>query len=89
LAIGSIVGDIKVQAEAGDLIINAWDPHSAPGNGNDGDASFDGHLGRASSILLTQSVWFNPAMRRKENYRFLHTTQKHPQGLNNTLYPSN
>lgn len=32
------------------LFINAWDPHSIPGNGNTQDNSLDGHMGRATMI---------------------------------------
>lgn len=69
MPIGSILGDIKVQSQNGDLIVNAWDPHSAPGNGNDGDNSFDGQIGRATGILLTQTNWFNPALNDPEVYQ--------------------
>jgi len=58
-----VQGDIIQKAEAGDLIINPWDPHSAPGNGNDGDRSFDGAMGKASGILLTQTAWFNDKLK--------------------------
>lgn len=58
-----LVGDIIQQAKEHDLIINAWDPHSAPGNGNDADASFDGAMGKATGILLTQTAWLNETLR--------------------------
>lgn len=32
------------------LIVNCWDPHSVPGNGNGADASLDGQMGRCSMI---------------------------------------
>lgn len=32
------------------LFINAWDPHSIPGNGNKQDNSLDGHMGRTTMI---------------------------------------
>lgn len=62
-----IVGDIIETAEEYDLIINAWDPHSAPGNGNDADASFDGSMGKGSAILLTQTSWLNTHLRSKNS----------------------
>jgi hypothetical protein len=58
-----IIGDIIKTAREGDLIINAWDPHSAPGNGNDADGSFDGAMGKGSGILLTQTSWLNKTLR--------------------------
>lgn len=61
-----IYGDIVQAAQEGDLIINAWDPHSAPGNGNDADASFDGAMGKGSGILLTQTAWINEKLTQKE-----------------------
>jgi hypothetical protein len=32
------------------LFVNAWDPHSIPGNGNFQDNSLDGYIGRTSTI---------------------------------------
>lgn len=58
-----IIGDILKTSEEGDLIINAWDPHSAPGNGNDADKSFDGAMGKGSGILLTQTSWLNKTLK--------------------------
>ncbi|MBM3201785.1 MAG: hypothetical protein FJZ56_05200 [Chlamydiae bacterium] len=62
-----IVGNILETAEEGDFIVNAWDPHSAPGNGNDNDRSFDGAMGMGAAILLTQTGWLNPHLRNEEN----------------------
>lgn len=62
-----IIGDIVQTAREGDLIINAWDPHSAPGNGNDADRSFDGAMGKSSGILLTQTSWLNETLRNKDS----------------------
>lgn len=61
-----VIGDIIKTAREGDLIVNAWDPHSAPGNGNDADASFDGAMGKGSGILLTQTSWLNETLRSKD-----------------------
>ena len=58
-----IIGDILKTAKEHDLIINAWDPHSAPGNGNDVDHSFDGAMGKGTAILLTQTSWLNKHLR--------------------------
>ena len=62
-----IIGDIVQTAREGDLIVNAWDPHSAPGNGNDADHSFDGAMGRGSGILLTQTAWLNETLSKPES----------------------
>lgn len=59
--------DILHIAQEGDLIVNAWDPHSAPGNGNDNDPSFDGALGKGSGILPTQTSWLNHTLRSRES----------------------
>jgi hypothetical protein len=64
-----IIGDIVDTVQEGDLVVNAWDPHSAPGNGNDGDRSFDGAMGRGSGILATQTSWLNPTLKSKEALR--------------------
>lgn len=66
-----IVGDIIKTAQEGDLIINAWDPHSAPGNGNDADYSFDGAMGKGSGILLTQTSWLNDTLKDKSSLRIV------------------
>lgn len=62
-----IIGDITEVAQERDLIINAWDPHSAPGNGNDTDFSFDGAMGKSTGILLTQTSWFNETLKSKNS----------------------
>lgn len=62
-----IIGDIITTARERDLIINAWDPHSAPGNGNDADHSFDGAMGKGSGILLTQTSWLNKLLRNQNS----------------------
>jgi hypothetical protein len=64
---GTVVGDIIETAKEFDLVINSWDPNSAPGNGNDGDRSFDGAIGKATGVLLTQTAWFNEALRKPES----------------------
>lgn len=56
---GLIVGDILQTAKEQDLIVNAWDPHSVVGNGNDGDWSLDGVLGGGTGIGSTQTPWIN------------------------------
>ncbi len=62
-----VIGDIIKTAKEQDLIINAWDPHSAPGNGNDGDNSFDGAMGKGSGILLVQTSWLNETLRSEDS----------------------
>lgn len=62
-----IIGDIIHTAQEGDFIVNAWDPHSAPGNGNDADKSFDGAMGKGSGIMLTQTSWLNETLRCKDS----------------------
>ena len=62
-----IIGDIIKTAQQGDLIINAWDPHSAPGNGNDADHSFDGSMGKGSGIPLIQTSWLNKILRNQDS----------------------
>jgi hypothetical protein len=59
----TVLGDIVCESKEGDFIVNAWDPHSAVGNGNDNDYSYDGALGRASGMLVTDSAWFNESLR--------------------------
>lgn len=44
------------------LIVNSWDPHSFPGNGNKGDNSLDGWIGRHSLIQFFGSGLTNPGL---------------------------
>jgi hypothetical protein len=67
LTIKTIIGDILETSQEGDLIVNAWDPHSAPGNGNDSDPSFDGAMGKGSGILLTQTAWLNEQLKNENS----------------------
>ena len=67
LKVGIINGDILRTAKEGDMIVNAWDPHSAPGNGNDADRSFDGAMGKGTAIGLTQLAWINPYISKKSD----------------------
>ena len=60
--------DILKQAQKHDLIINAWDPHSLPGNGCDSDRSLDGALGKGSGIPLTQTAWLNTHLTDLDRY---------------------
>ena len=41
------------------LFINAWDPWSIVGNGNNGDTSLDGYWGRISASALLASPFIN------------------------------
>ncbi len=45
------------------LFVNAWDPHSLPGNGNAGDISLDGYVGRSSAVHLYGWGVSNPYLR--------------------------
>jgi hypothetical protein len=42
------------------LFVNAWDPHSYAGNGNKGDQSLDGFIGRHSAVSYLSCVKLNP-----------------------------
>ena len=45
------------------LYVNAWDPHSAVGNGNAGDPTLDGVFGRRSDMAFMSLPFINPAIR--------------------------
>lgn len=60
-------GELPEVVKEGEMIVNAWDPHSIPGNGNDKDNSFDGVLGKHSAIGMTQSTWMNPHLKLNPN----------------------
>ena len=44
------------------LFINAWDPHSVEGNGNEADPSLDGYMGRDTNIAVNGTPMTNPHM---------------------------
>ena len=44
------------------LYVNAWDPHSVPGNGNANDNSLDGQFGRRSAIGMLGWGLSNPKL---------------------------
>jgi hypothetical protein len=46
------------------LVGNAWDCHSILGNGNKGDSSIDGHIGRVSAIQFLGLGLTNPHLRK-------------------------
>jgi hypothetical protein len=48
------------------LIVNAWDPHSVPGNGNGGDDSLDGFIGRSTAIQFAGWGQSNPSLLSNE-----------------------
>ena len=47
------------------LFVNAWDPFSMPGNGNEGDDSLDGYWGRSSAIAALSWPLSNPHLKYK------------------------
>ena len=60
-------GDIVKIAQKHDMIVNPWDPHSLPGNGNDNDLSFDGVMGKHAA-LGTQAPHLNPFLSNSHHY---------------------
>ena len=42
------------------LYVNAWDPHSIVGNGNENDRSLDGFFGRTTAMAFLSLPCFNP-----------------------------
>lgn len=62
---GTVNGDyVNLYLNQSDLnervFVNAWDPWSVPGNGNDGDNSIDGWWGRSTAISLLGWPLVNP-----------------------------
>jgi hypothetical protein len=54
----------KTQAELGTILyVNAWDPFSMLGNGNNHDNSLDGFVGRSSAVAVLGWPKTNPHMR--------------------------
>ena len=50
------------------LFVNAWDPWSVPGNGNAGDNSLDGWIGRSTDISILGTAITNPFLSVARNY---------------------
>ena len=50
------------------LFVNAWDMLSIPGNGNKGDSSLDGRIGRVTNIALNGTSMTNPYLINTANY---------------------
>jgi len=55
------------------LFVNAWDPWSVVGNGNNSDNSLDGHVGRSSDAAILSSGLTNPFLTNDTSYTFLET----------------
>jgi hypothetical protein len=55
-------GDIPGILEPDTLYMNAWDPHSVVGNGNEGDRSLDGYFGRLSDMGYMSIPDINPCV---------------------------
>ena len=53
------------------LFMNAWDPHSVVGNGNESDRSLDGWFGRLSNLALLCTPATNPNMLRPEAFVYV------------------
>ena len=58
--IGRIPAVWKGTEASSKLFVNAWDPHSYAGNGNKGDNSLDGYVGRHSAVSYLSCVELNP-----------------------------
>jgi hypothetical protein len=50
------------------LFVNAWDPWSFVGNGNNNDNSLDGYVGRVSAVAMICSPLTNYYLCNKQNY---------------------
>ena len=63
--IPSIFNDLDTEKT---LFMNAWDPHSVVGNGNESDRSLDGWFGRLGDLALLCTPATNPHMLRPEAF---------------------
>jgi hypothetical protein len=54
------IPDILTEETQDTLFVNAWDPHSVVGNGNEGDLSIDGFFGRSSDMGFMSHPDINP-----------------------------
>jgi len=51
---------------AGSMFVNAWDPHSIVGNGNAGDHSLDGFMGRCTEMAALSFPGTNTQIQYKQ-----------------------
>ena len=50
------------------LYVNAWDPHSIVGNGNEFDNSLDGYFGRSTAMGFLSCPFINEDLLKEQNY---------------------
>ena len=50
-------------------VVNSWDPHSFPGNGNFADKSLDGWYGRSTDAGVLGNPLTNKRLRERDAYR--------------------
>ena len=53
------------------LFVNAWDMLSVPGNGNEGDKSLDGYIGRNTAIAVLGTGLTNPFLKDNGNGNYI------------------
>lgn len=58
------------------LYVNAWDPHSFVGNGNEGDVSLDGWWGRMTAMGFLCSPLTNQYLLKTDKIKFVTNSQK-------------
>jgi hypothetical protein len=63
--IGRFPGNVPENNNPTTLWVNAWDPLSVPGNGNEWDDSLDGFMGRCSNIAVLGTSMTNPYIKFK------------------------
>jgi hypothetical protein len=63
LDIQTLIDNLKQSELDTSLIINAWDPFSMVGNGNSGDISLDGYIGRISAVGVLSWPITNPQIK--------------------------
>lgn len=67
--IGYFPANVKKVIPSKTLYVNAWDPWSLAGNGNECDNSLDGFMGRNTAIAVLTSPITNSYLANKSAYR--------------------
>ena len=81
--IGGIDEIVFKQNDENRLYVNAWDPHSFVGNGNEGDNSLDGWWGRMTAMGFLCSPLTNQHLLEKDKIKFVTNSQKLEKDKNN------
>lgn len=74
--IGKFPDNIMAVNRRKTLFVNAWDPHTVIGNGNNCDNSLDGFVGRCTAVAILGHPTLNPYINDKSYYNLYERIEK-------------